>query len=152
VHLVGRRPGRRRVAAWSQMVLHVAISAARAGLPEEALRWAERLDVERLDPVPLAARAQVIAVASIALRDRARAREVVASVPRPVPALTWERALAGARGSARSPRGRRGSRGGACGGGARRRDGPRRSFGVEDGACARAGRSRPARRGAGGAS
>jgi hypothetical protein len=35
-----------------------------------------------------------MAVASIALRDRGRARQVLASVRRPVPAVMWERALA----------------------------------------------------------
>ncbi len=93
VGLVGKPSGFEPYSRWARTVTYVAAGAVRAGFHEDGLYWCERLDRRRLDFEVSASRAQIMAAAFVALRDRKSAREVIASVPRPVRTPVWERAL-----------------------------------------------------------
>ncbi len=78
---------------WAGQMHFLAVSLARAGHYEEAVRWANQLDVERLDASTLASRAQLLAAVLLLLGHRERARSVLGSVPRPAADRVLERSL-----------------------------------------------------------
>lgn len=79
--------------AWAQWHLRVAAKAALAGHAVDAARWAEAIDPKRLGRAGRCAYAQAGAAFRLGLGDRAGARALLASAPRPADSLGMEQAL-----------------------------------------------------------
>jgi hypothetical protein len=87
-------PSESAFATYARTALDVGQRLGAAGLSEEAVRMLEGIDESRLSLLSRAKRTHVLAVCRLRGGDRRAAREELSRIPRPVPDVDWEDAVA----------------------------------------------------------